>query len=270
MTELNFHVRHEVTPDRVWDTLTALVEGHSFEHIVQVDRQLGRIRQLGLVSKTRGGYRLTDGGRALYSIGARKQEVAMELLHFLHYSLWDRANPLENTFSWSYRMYCESLFQRNTCALSLASMTLLTAELATLITESEMFGAHIRNTKKGAVSLSTNSLNGMNHWLRRLVPPVIENDTFTVRAFCSPELLLMAIGFVSRETQAEMGVDQLLSTERREAICKVCLLETNALDRALDWMLPLYPQVVQPGTRTGSYGRSIHLLYLPTLNDLLQ
>lgn len=269
MTELNFHVRHEVTPDRVWDVLTAVNEGNNFDHIVQADRQLGRLRQLRLVIKEKNGLRPSTDGCDLCRIGAQKPDVAMELLHYMHYSLWSREAPLENTLSWSYRAYCDLLFQRKSYEFSLSAREALTAELNAFITGSEVFAPFINQTKKGAVALSTNSLNGMNHWLRRLIPPVVENDIFTLRTFCSPELLVMAISFQMHETGADLTVDQLLTPERREIICKLCLLDLDCLDRALDWMIPLYPDVIQPGTRTGSYGRFIHLLHVPTFKDLL-
>jgi hypothetical protein len=49
MTELSFHVRHEATPDHVWGVLVAIAENYSFDHIIQSDRQLSRLRQLLLV-----------------------------------------------------------------------------------------------------------------------------------------------------------------------------------------------------------------------------
>ena len=53
MSSLNFHVRHEVTPERTWDVLVAIAEGYSFSHVIQADRQVGRLRQLGLLIESR-------------------------------------------------------------------------------------------------------------------------------------------------------------------------------------------------------------------------
>ena len=66
------------------------------------------------------------------------------------------------------------------------------------------------------------------------------------------------------------GVDILLSREKRDAICKVCLLDPHALDRALDWMLPIFPNVIALGTSAGFYGRFIRLYKLPTLEDIIR
>jgi len=82
-------------------------------------------------------------------------------------------------------------------------------------------------------------------------------------------LLLLALGYVAQQTEAEIGIDLLLTPERREMLCHVCLLEPAALDRALDWMLPLYPQVIEPGTRAGVYGRFVRLHKMPELSDLI-
>ncbi len=51
-------------------------------------------------------------------------------------------------------------------------------------------------------------------------------------------------------------------------LSRACLLEPTALDRALDWMLPLYPQVIEPGTHAGVYGRFVRLRKMPELSDL--
>jgi hypothetical protein len=270
VSELNFHVRHEVTPERSWDVLTAIVEGFSHEHIVQADRQIGRLRQLGLLQKEKDKTVVSPLGDELYRIGTRKQEVAMDVFHYLHYSLWNESHRLENTLSWSYRAHCDDLFTIRECALDKAGLEHLTAELNNKIIE--YFGADVAKTKKGSIALSTNSIKGIHHWLATLNPLVLENDgeRFVCRSSCSPEMLLLGLGYMAQSTGSELGIDLLLTPENREVACRVCLLNPENLDRELDWMLSLYPSIVQPGTLTGGYGRFIRFLKLPTLNDLLQ
>jgi len=270
VSELNFHVRHEVTPERVWDVLTAIVEEYSFDHIVQLDRQIGRLRQLGLVQKVRDKMLPTALGHELYRIGTRKHEVAMDILHYLHYSLWDEQQRLDNTLSWSYRTHCDTLFAAQEFATDKSGLEHLTAELNNKITE--YFGSDVSKTKKGSVALSVNSIKGIHHWLAILNPPVFENDgeKFSHRSSCSPEMLLLGLGFMARTTGAELGVDLLLTSENRENACRPCLLNPDMLDRELDWMLSLYPSIIQPGTRTGGYGRFVRFMKLPAVGDLLQ
>ncbi|MBN1877088.1 MAG: hypothetical protein JXA33_22890 [Anaerolineae bacterium] len=119
------------------------------------------------------------------------------------------------------------------------------------------------------MSLSKFSLVGATHWLKALTPPVIENDIFTRRHFCPPELALLALGWVGQATNGDLCIDFLLTPERRESLCRICLLDPSALDRVLDWTLPLYPTVVQPGTGAGVYGRFVRFLRWPELRDLL-
>lgn len=270
MSELNFHVRHEVTPERVWDILTAMIEGFSYDHIVQADRQIGRLRQLGLVKKEKDKTLPTLLGNELYRIGTRKSEVAMDVFHYLHYSLWDESQRLENTLSWSYRAHCDDLFATREYTLDKAGLEHLTAELNNKIIE--YFGSDVSKTKKGSIALSINSIKGIHHWLAALNPLVLEDDgaRFVCRSSCSPEMLLLGLGYMVRSTGVEPGIDLLLTPENREIACRVCLLMTDMLDRELDWMLSLYPTIIQPGTLTGGYGRFIRFLRLPTLNDLLQ
>jgi hypothetical protein len=270
VSELNFHVRHEVTPERSWDVLAAMIEGYSFEHIVQADRQIGRLRQLGLAVKDKERIVATLAGCELYRIGSRRLEVAMDVFHYLHYSLWDEGQLLENTLSWSYRTHCNVLFTAREFALDKAGIEHLAGELNNRITE--YFGSDISKTKKGVVALSTNSIKGIHHWLQALFPSVLEDSgkRFTRRNSCSPEMLLLGMGFMARAVGAEPGIDLLLTPENRELACRVCLLTPETLDRELDWMLSLYPSIIQPGTSTGGYGRFVRFSKLPTLVDLLQ
>lgn len=80
----------------------------------------------------------------------------------------------------------------------------------------------------------------------------------------------MALGYVTKITEAQIGLDQPLTAERRELLCRICIIEDSALDQILDWLFPEYPDYIQPGTSTGSYGRFVRVLQIPTLKDLLR
>lgn len=266
---LNFHVRHEVTPERVAEVLQAIARGETFDYVIQPERQVGRLRTLGLITDTTSKRELTPLARELLRVTHAKPNLLPELMHYLHYSCWSEDAPLERTFLWTYRTFCDWLVEQGECKLTRQWLEATVTHLLGMIRESPHFSHALTATRKGAVSLSTDSLNGILHWLRPLRPPVIEGNTFTRRYFCPPELLLLALGYTARQTGAEIGIDMLLTSERREMICRICLLESNALDRALDWMLPLYPEVVEPGTRTGAYGRFVLLRKMPALSDLV-
>lgn len=265
MSTLNFHVRHEVTPGRVWDVLTAVVEAYPFQHITQAERQLSRLRLLGLIEVNKKEVAATTIGFDLYRIGKQRQAVALDILHYLHYSLWCPVTPLVNTLAWSYRTHCDALFARKGCKVD---YLILTSELNSKIYVA--FETHVENTKKGAISLSANSLKGIHHWLRALEPSVLLDDAFALRHFCSPELFLLAVALLINEMAASLQADLLLTAENRERLCQICLLASDAFDRVLDWTLDCYPAHLQPGTHTGSYGRFIRLQRKPVLGDFIK
>lgn len=268
MAPLNFHVRHEVTPDRVWDVLSAVERGIGIEHVVQFDRQLSRLRQLELMTP-KGEAELTENGQEILRIGSRRLEVAWDLLHFIHFVRWKESNPIQDTMFFTYFEYCNLLYSKREVDMS-AQREVLAAEMTSRITASSYFADEISKLEKGAVSLSVNSLSGVERWLEKLMPEVIINKRFALRHYCSPELFLMALGYMTEITDAQLGIEQPLSEDRRELLCRVCLIDESALDQMLDWLYPEYPDCVQPGTRTGSYGRFVRVLHLPRLKDLLR
>ncbi|HNS41023.1 MAG TPA: hypothetical protein PKJ56_12375 [Promineifilum sp.] len=258
----SLHVRHEVTPDRTWAVLQAIGNGESADHVVQSDRQAARLRQLGLLA----GQELTPLGEQLLTICLIKPDLWGELGHYLHYTLWDTESEPISGFSWTYQKLVSE-------AWALGEFD-LNAELKEVITTTLINSAEadtridVEALSRSAVSLSRDSISGVTVWLKSLVPPVFEDAHFTRRSFCHPELLLLAAGHVGRASEGELGIDMLLTPQRREAICRLCLLEPAALDRVLDWMIPAYPTVVTPGTSSGTYGRFLRFQKWPAFTDL--
>lgn len=268
MTTLNFHVRHEVQPQRVWDVINALATNTEYDYVTQYDRQISRMRNLGIVT-TQGNIELTQVGQELYRIGTKRIDVLWDILHYLHYIQWNVDNPTEKTMFFTYQKYCDVLYEHGDFEISTYSDALAT-EMESYITSSAYFVNVLGDLAKGAVSLSTNSLAGVEHWLEKLSPRIIENGHFSRRHYCSSELMLMAIGYVSRIYDIELGLEQSLTEEKRDILKRICFLEDVALNQIIDWLLPDYPEIIQHGTNTGSYGRFIKLMRQPTLEDLLR
>jgi hypothetical protein len=270
MNQLDFHIRHEVTPERCWMTLSALSNSEPFDHITQATRQLTRLRQLELITGQSSQLELTESAQYLAEIGRQKPNLVFDLLHFLHYTRWTPIQPLLNSTFWTYQNYCHRLYEHRECVIDLPFKEQIANEMDTAIQTSAYFGRYVADrTRKGAVSISPNTLNGIQHWLVALTPPVIETNSFNLRYFCPPELLLLAVGHLYTLDDTAVGVEMLLTREKRLALGQLTLVDIQTLDRSLDWMLPLYPHLIQPGTRTGSYGRSIRLLQAPKLKDVL-
>lgn len=216
---------------------------------------------LGLLDKNANGVGVSEKGLQLQDL---KPQIHSDIAHFMLYTGWSEEQPATNVLFWSYRLACDYFWEHSPLDI-LQTAPVLVEEV---INRSEQAFAKVNGYNSGAVSFSDKSIRGVRKWLEVLRPPVIEGDTFTRRHFCAPELLLLALGYVAQQTEAEIGIDLLLTPERREMLCRICLLEPAALDRVLDWMLPLYPQVIEPGTRAGVYGRFVRLRKMPELSDL--
>lgn len=263
---LSFHIRHEVSPERCQAVFEAIAAGSTYQHILQHDRQEARLRQLGLVADEQ----LTETGQALWTICQQKPALWGDLLHYTHYSLWQPEHPTVHGFSWLYRQFTHLLWQAHHTTIDDEFLKPAVNELIGRAEAEPAFAASIVGaTRGGTVSLSPASLQGALHWLEALQPPVISEQHFECRSFCPPELLLLALGWVAQKTGAELGIDMLLTPERREAIGKLCLVDLPALDRLVDWTLPSYPSYIRAGTRAGSYGRFVRFIQWPSLTSLV-
>jgi hypothetical protein len=220
-----------------------------------------------LLEKTGTGISISPIGIALSNV---REDVLGDLLHFLMFSRWAEATPTVFLQSWTYRQICIKYWTLGRVDLTEAFLDALIGEI--LENTPQVF-ADLSSVDDG-VSFGRKSLSGAHNWLRGIQPPVLEKsgkgDVFNRRSFCPPELLLMGLQWVLRDEQDIVGIDILLTREKREAICQVCLLEPDALDRALDWMLPIFPNVISPGTSAGFYGRFVRFHKVPTFEDIVR
>ncbi len=266
MAPLSFHIRHEVTLDRCKVVLSAIAEGLTYQHVLQSDRQEARLRHLGLITNRE----LSAIGRALVQLCGQKPALWGDLFHFLHYTLWSPEEPTIHAFSWVYRQFTRLLWESGQVLVDENFLKPTVGTIIGMIEAEPAFVDAIKSkTRTGAVSLSTSSLAGALIWLAELQPPVMSEQQFSRRSFCPPELMILSLGWVARTSGGEPGIDVLLSPERREALCTLCLLEPAALDRAIDWALPFYAGYVRPGTRAGAYGRFVRFERWPHLTDLI-
>ncbi|MBN2393038.1 MAG: hypothetical protein JXR84_20080 [Anaerolineae bacterium] len=267
---LTFHVPQEAEPSTLIPLLEAVnAEQAEFDTVASL---LDFAQQHGLMSRAEINSFASDCGllqkdqvkgiglseAALWMLQL-KPETRPDVVHYIIYSGWQAERPLDKTVLWSYRQVVDLLWRQPGADISKISNVI-----------AEEIRNQIQETFESDPSFSPKSIRGVRKWLEALTPPVIENDIFTRRYFCPPELALLALGWVGQTLGGEVGIDFLLTLERREAVCRVCLLDPAALDRVLDWTLPLYPAVVRPGTGAGVYGRFIRFLKWPELQDLLR
>lgn len=266
---LTFHVPQEAGPGTLIPLLEAMVHEQVEFNTIASLLDFARLHGLasrqeipifatdcGLLERDEAkGIRLSEIGPTLLTL---RSEARPDMGHFIIYTGWNAERPLEKTVLWSYRQVIDRLWERCNVAIS-ETVNVLAEEVRNQI--QEVFGVD--------PSFSAKSIRGVRKWLEAVSPPVIQHDLFTRRQFCPPELALLALGWVAQISGGETGIDWLLTPDRRDAICRVCLLEPAALDRVLDWTLPLYPAIVRPGTNAGVYGRFIRFLKWPKLGDLV-
>lgn len=261
--DMNFHVRHEVFPDRILAIMRATSRGDSIEDITQWDRQLKRMRDLGLINDNGD---LTSDAKSILHITTRKEAIWGDLAHFLHYTTWNLKAPNLHGFSWFYRAFCDYLFDQDGFKFGNSE----TANRVCVIFNSQIEADEtFQPYLNGNPSLSADSIAGIQHWLSALTPHVIEKNIFARRTFCAPELLLLAIGWVFRDEPDPINVPLLLTRPQRAVLCRLCLLDPKFFDRTLDWLLPRFPKVILSEDKSGFYGRSIRLRKLPSLEDLV-
>jgi hypothetical protein len=275
-SSLTFHVPSEFSPDKalpllkaIYDEkvvfssvkdLQAFAKEHGLSDRVEIQAMASAT---GLLQK-RGNVEISLSKQA-NAIIQLKTNVQADIVHYLLYTTWKQNQPDQYSFLWSYREVVDSYWSQATVNV---------VETANVIAEeinnnTQTIFTDVQGYNFSEVSFSPKSIRGVRIWLEAMTPPVIEDNIFTRRSFCPPELALLAVGWVAQIMDGELGIDFLITPPRREAICRLCILEPNALDSVLDWMLPNYPEVVQPGTSAGVYGRYLRFLKWPEITDLI-
>ena len=223
-------------------------------------------KEINVLMETSQGLQITPLGLALAQV---RDDARGDLLHLLLFTGWNENEPTAFMQSWAYRQCCLRYWSEEKVELTTAYID---RQVAETVDEAATAFASLGDFQ--ASSFSRKSLNGAHNWLRGLNPAVVEKsdgiEVFRRRSFCPPELLLLALGWLLRDELAVTEVDVLLSREKREQLCQICLLEPQALDRALDWMMPIFPNVIEPGTKAGFYGRFVRLRKLPTVEDVIR
>lgn len=202
-----------------------------------------------------------------YTFAKFPEDLYGEFLHMMFYQGWIESQPQIFLPSWAYRKTCNDYW--NIAEIELSS-DYLDRQVAEIIGSAEEIFTALGVQNFAGISFSRKSLRGAFGWLKALNPPVISDDHFERRGYCPPETLLLAIGFALRDDPDAIDVDILLSAQLQEDICRACLLDPDYFEQTLNWMLPLYPDIITSDNEVGYYGRYIRLHKRPTLEDILR
>jgi hypothetical protein len=234
-------------------------QAESMGFVIQDHRRLEALitaRDLGLVHQDRN--ILTSKGEVVARLELHKSDLFVDVVHGLLYTLWSPRQKGRNCFSWSYRALCKMLWEGGNGEL--ASRRDLASEI-----EAQARTAFSRPD----MAFSPKSVGGALFWLSEITPPVLneEETRFSRRAFCPPELFIMAVDFVYRAQEIDYGVNLLLSDENRDAICQVCLLEPERFDRVLGYAMAQF-DYLHKGIG-GGWGQYLALERAPTLEEFV-
>lgn len=282
-TRLVFHFPVAAEPTKVLKTLNTLLYAEkpiltaeeldtlTFEQNTDTNRfNEARIlaeKYLGLIQTTKAGLILTPRAHVILQ---KREAIQYDLLHYLFSTAWLPANPTEHTRAWFYRVLCEHLWGMQEVTLDLEARRTLTQGIDGQL----RLDFQDVSLAVASVSFGDQSMDGAIEWLRRLAPSVMEASEkrtwlFHRRSFCSPEIFLLALSRSYQASDTELVMDALISPQRREDTCRLCLLDPLQFDRMLDLVLPLYTRFIRPGTRSGTYGRFVRFQCFATLEDLV-
>ncbi len=268
--KISFHIRN-ANPDDMRALLWVLNEQSglsSIQEIVSIaekkgfrinDRKrlesLATAKDLGLVDENE--YRLTEIGDSLVRIDQNKPDLFSEIIHGLQYSLWSEEFPSKFGFSWSYRTICDMLWDFNIPG----------------VTDTRQIASEVESRIRTSLGLSDvpfsiKSVGGAFLWINSLAPSVIDQikKGFRRRLFCSPELIVMAVDYLYQKQKMEYQSSLLLTEEKKDSICRFCLLDVDGFERVLSYAVQQYA-FFEKGIG-GGWGRFLTLKHHPTLKEL--
>jgi len=232
---LPFHIQQNTSPDVLRAILARCVDRYitprdlaqelglsvgTVQHIIAFLRQMGFLEQNKVV--------LTDIGIAFQRLDQKSQNLLPEAVHCLLYT--GHTFDATKRFSWAYARVVDALWTKGDCMLNGQTM----AELVGMVVDEALQEFDVPVEK---IAFSHNSVRGVLNWLRALEPSVVESESksnrFRRRHFCPPPVFLWAVDFIYRAQGTAHGVRVLLTPERVEQLCKLCVLDPSGLENVL-------------------------------------
>ena len=190
-------------------------------------------------------YQLTPKGKDFYSLWEMKQEIAIDVLHGLQYSLWTRHASSQNLASYAYQNVCSYLWDYQALPKTRDLITYIYDEREQLNESADDI----------ANAFSSKSVNGAYDWLLPLSPVVLkdvrettrgrnfQNATFNRRTHCSLALFLMGLSWVAREAGNKFGDLVAIGAKHRRQVCQFCLIDESRFDFILNETLRRFPHL---------------------------
>ena len=222
-----------------------------------------RLHDLRLASQERQGpkvtYKLTEHGAKLQAIQAMNPTLAIDLLHYLHYTSYS-SNPQDRKYLWSYRKCCEIIWsaQRLIPTQNLASQVLSNM--------SEEF-SYLNWTARVGARFDSTAVGRIYTWLRALDPPPFTKSSKNLqpRLVQRFELALLALDDTYRSRQYRYGDAVLMDDSLINQIAGVFFIDTKCCADLLRLSANVVSSVKMSDTLGGA---SINLLHPFTIDNL--
>lgn len=226
----SFHVRYQAKPETIraiLEVLTARNPANNQElrealeglghKTGTMDEQLNRLRKLGLIDNN--SVQLTERGQVCAEILVKQPVFFFDLLHYYHFTLWDKSRPDINRFSWTYRTVCLHLWELGSAAVDKQALL-----------ERVMEETLNQFPYESNVSLSGGTIRGVLDWIGKLEPPVYDGQYFQRRSFAPPELALLGVDHLYTSQGIEYGELLALDNAAFKEIAVLCLVDDGVLD----------------------------------------
>lgn len=145
--------------------------------------------------------------------------------------------------SYTYREFTNYLYDNSPFDILRGERGTIVGEVTELAEQSPE--VDVSKTRSG-VSLSTKSFNNYLQYVEELSPEVIvENNSgdvgFNRRAFCPPELMLLAVDHVYKQNQTDYETLLRVTDDTKVWIQQICLLSDEGFDEVTDYTQQAYP-----------------------------
>lgn len=275
-----FHIEDDAGPDEIFqyldtviaesptdiDSLKAGASKHNHPigsaERVRVGPLLAR---LGLV-EIDDQFALTEMGDAVVDIMYERPRLFDNILHYLYYTAVDRYPDQHIYTSYTYQLFTNYIHQNEPYNSFYGNKGTIVGDVGTELQQHEKIDP---SRAAAGVSISNKTFNGFLRFLVELDPSVNPNEPdetagYEPRSFCPPELFMLAVDYVYRQTGTEYGTLLTLTDDVQIQIGRLCLLTEDGLESVADYADGSFDFF----STNYDFGQTYLLQHSVTLNDV--
>lgn len=194
------------------------------------------------------GHILTELGEKIRGILAVDRKLYKELMHYLHYTSYDKEDPSSRKLFWSYRKCCHVVWSRKELPKTTEIVKIIQNEIA------EQFPDAYASTDEGGRFNSGGVSSGWKPWVKQLEPPIFDpgENSFAPRKVDRFELVLLAIDHVYKTNKYRFGDPVVLDEPLLDQIAQVFFLEPVRTRELIDMASKLTKTVKLADTFAGT------------------